>query len=177
MLKKIGIAIVVLIAGLVAVGLFLPHDYEVERGITIQREPQRVFDEVNSLKNWEAWSPWVAKDSTIKSVYSGPDSGVGATASWTSENSGSGKQEVLESQAPSHIKTKLDFGDMGFAYTQWHFEPAENGTNVRWSMSGDTTGLFGGYFAMMMDSFIGADYEDGLSRLKQHLESEAAPAQ
>jgi hypothetical protein len=38
---------------------------------------------------------------------------------------------------------------------------------VTWGLSGTASGPLGGYFAKMMDGWVGADYEDGLVRLKQ----------
>jgi hypothetical protein len=46
---------------------------------------------------------------------------------------------------------------------------------VTWSLSGEAVGPLGGYFAKMMDGWVGKDYEDGLQSLKRHLES--APAE
>ena len=37
-----------------------------------------IFDQVNDLKMWEKWSPWVEGDSTIKVTYQGPGKGIGA---------------------------------------------------------------------------------------------------
>jgi hypothetical protein len=37
-------------------------------------------------------------------------------------------------------------------------------------LTGTTSGPLGGYFAKMMDGWVGADYEDGLARLKEVVE-------
>ncbi len=42
---------------------------------------------------------------------------------------------------------------------------------MTWGLSGRANGALGGYFAAMMDGMLGADYEDGLARLKQVVES------
>ncbi len=166
-LSLIGLVIVVLV-----IGAFLEKDYRVERSIDIASTPEVVFEQINSLRKWEAWSPWLAKDPTIRSTYSGPESGVGATASWTSENSGAGSQAITKSEPPRRIETSLDFGEMGKATADWTFEPSGDGVQVTWGMSGTAGGPIGGYFALMMDDWVGADYEDGLSRLKALLEGQ-----
>jgi hypothetical protein len=38
-------------------------------------------------------------------------------------------------------------------------------------LSGTASGALGGYFAKMMDGWVGADYEDGLARLKKLAEA------
>jgi hypothetical protein len=90
---------------------------------------------------------------------------------WTSENSGDGRQTITLGERPTRIEMALDFGDMGQPTADWTFQPSGNGTLVTWGLSGTTSGLLGGYFAKMMDGWVGADYEDGLARLKQLLES------
>ena len=170
-LKIAALVIVAFSVVVFGVGAFLPKDFRVERSIEIEAPPEVVFDEVSSLKSWGAWSPWVARDPSIDNVYSGPDSGVGATVSWTSEKSGAGSQTVTRSERPERIETALDFGDMGQPTSDWSFEPSGEGTKVTWGLSGETSGPLGGYFAAMMDGMVGADYEDGLRRLKEVIES------
>ena len=106
--------------------------------------------------------------------YSGPESGVGATVTWTSEESGDGKQTITLSERPTRIETALDFGDMGQPNAYWEFEPGGEGVLVTWGLVGNTSGLLGGYFARMMDGWVGADYEDGLARLKKLAEAPQA---
>ena len=91
--------------------------------------------------------------------------------SWTSEKSGTGSQTITKSDRPTRIETALDFGDMGQPNADWTFESSGDGTKVTWGLSGEAAGPLGGYFAKMMDGWVGKDYEDGLQRLKQHLES------
>jgi hypothetical protein len=166
-LKIIVGLLVAVIVVVLAVGLFLPKDYRVERSIEIDCPPEWVFEEVNSLQRWSAWSPWIARDPTIDSQYSGPEAGVGSKVAWTSENSGAGIQTITLSEPAQRIETHLDFGEMGQAQSDWTFEPKGLGVVVTWGLSGNAPGVLGGYFARMMDGWVGADYEDGLSRLKQ----------
>lgn len=173
-LKMAVLILFALIVVVVGVGAFLPKDFRLERSIEMNASPELVFDQVNSLKNWNAWSPWIARDPSIESTYSGPESGVGAKVSWTSEKSGDGTQTITSSERPTRIETALDFGDMGQPNAHWTFEPSGEGTQVTWGLSGTTSGPLGGYFAKMMDGMVGQDYEDGLARLKQVVES--APA-
>jgi carbon monoxide dehydrogenase subunit G len=169
---KIAVLIIIALSVLVfGIGAFLSKDFQVERSIEIAAAPGVVFDEVNSLKNWKAWSPWLARDPSIQNTYSGPDSGVGAMVSWTSEKSGTGTQTITKSERPRRIEIELDFGDMGQPTSAWTFEPSGDGTKVTWALSGEAAGPLGGYFAKMMDGWVGKDYDDGLARLKQVIES------
>ena len=170
-LKMSGLVLVALVIVVLGVGALLPKDFRVERSIEIDAPPEMVFDRVSSLRTWDAWSPWLARDPSIQNTYTGPETGVGASVVWTSENSGDGKQTITLAERPTRIEMALDFGDMGQPAADWTFEPSGNGTLVTWGLSGRTSGPLGGYFAKMMDGWVGADYEDGLARLKQLLES------
>lgn len=152
---------------LLGIGLFLPKDFHVERSIQIDAPPGLVFDEVDSFRNWDAWSPWLAQDPTIKNAYTGPESGVGAKVSWTSERSGEGSQTITLSERPNRIETRLDLGDMGQPGASFTFEPSGDGTRVTWALAGTAPGPIGGYFAIFFDRLIGPMYEDGLERLKR----------
>lgn len=176
-MRVLKIIVLVIIAFSVlafGIGALLPKGFRVERSIEIDAPPEVVFDEVSSLKKWGAWSPWVARDPSIENTYSGPDSGEGAKVTWTSERSGSGVQTITKSERPTRIETALDFGEMGQPTSDWTFEPSGDGTKVTWGLSGTATGPLGGYFAVMMDGMVGADYEDGLQRLKKVVESGGA---
>ena len=100
-------------------------------------------------------------------TYSGPDSGVGATANWKGEVVGEGTQRIESSEPFSAITTSLDFGPQGVASSEWTFSPIDEGTQVIWGFDTDMgMNPISRYFGLMMDRMIGADYEKGLSNLK-----------
>jgi len=173
-LKLTVLILLALVVVVVGIGFLLPKDFAVERSIEINAAPEVVFDEVISLRKWDAWSPWIARDPSIENTYTGPAAGVGAKVTWTSEKSGDGTQMITLSQRPRRIETALDFGDMGQPKAYWTFEPSGEGVKVTWGLKGTTSGPLGGYFAKMMDGWVGADYEDGLARLKKVVEAQPA---
>jgi len=170
-LKLTVLVVLALVVVVVGIGAFLPKDFRVERSIEINASPELVFDEVNSLKKWDAWSPWIARDPSIQNSFAGPEAGVGAKVRWTSEKSGEGTQTITLSERPTRIEMALDFGEMGQPSADWTFEPTGDGVLVTWGLSGTASGALGGYFAKMMDGWVGADYEDGLARLKKLAEA------
>jgi carbon monoxide dehydrogenase subunit G len=173
-LKVTALVVLGLVVLVVGIGAFLPKDFRVERSIEIDAPPEVVFDQVDSLPKWAAWSPWIARDPSIENEFTGPEAGVGSTVTWTSEKSGNGTQTITLSERPKRIEMKLDFGEMGQPNADWAFAPSGDGVVVTWGLSGTAAGPLGGYFAKMMDGWVGADYEDGLARLKEV--AEAAPA-
>jgi hypothetical protein len=171
-LKSTILVILALVVIVLGIGAILPKDFRVERSIDIDAPPELVFDRVNSLRAWDAWSPWIARDPSIENTFAGPEAGVGATVTWTSDESGDGTQTITLSKRPTRIETRLDFGRMGKPSADWTFEPRGNGVRVTWGLSGTASGPLGGYFAKMMDRWVGADYEEGLRRLKGVVEAQ-----
>ena len=174
-LKYFFIVIAVLVIALVVVGFFLPKQVHVERTIIINASQDKVFQQVNTYKNYNDWSPWFKLDPDADYEFSGPDSGVGATMSWQSEDSqvGSGSQKIVESRSPSFVKSELVFGEdpnPGYAI----FELEELGpreTKVTWSFDADFgSNIIGRYFGLFMDGMLGPSYEEGLQSLKKNIE-------
>lgn len=180
MLKKILKVVGALIVVFVAVGVFLPSSYRVERTVTIQAPAALVFEHVNNLKLSESWSPWGEGDTSMKITYAGPEAGVGAKGSWTSDNSGNGSQTITKSEPSTLVEIALDFGSEGQGSAEYKFTPegdALNATKTTWSMHGDVGfSLIGRYFALGMDNMLGPYFEKGLAKLKAVTEAKAKAA-
>jgi carbon monoxide dehydrogenase subunit G len=173
---RVLIGIVVLVVALVAVGFVLPRHGHVERSIEIKAPQAQVFDMLNSFKRFNEFSPWAELDPALQYTYEGPDQGVGARMSWSSakEDVGSGSNEIVESVSPNLVRTRVLFEGMP-SEASFRLEPAGEDTRVTWSFDAD----FGAnpamrYFGLMLDGFVGPDYEKGLAKLKQVMELENA---
>jgi uncharacterized protein YndB with AHSA1/START domain len=168
-LKNLLIVIVLAIAALAAGAYLLPRNVIVERTATVSAPPEEVFALVNSLKRSAEWSPWMGLDPNMTVTYSGPDEGVGATMEWTSEDPavGNGRQEITASVPAERVESALDFGDMGTAEAWFVLAPDGSGTSVTWGLDADMgMNPIGRWMGLMMDRWIGADYEKGLASLK-----------
>lgn len=169
-LKKLGSGFAILIVGILLMGLFLAEDFSVERSIVIQAPANKVFVQVNDLKNWEKWSPWKKMDPNMKISYSTSTAGKDAWYSWESQddNVGKGKLSIIESKENELMKTKLEFS--GFdspGYGHWKLEADGTNTKVTWSFSGKAENFFGRYMGAMMDMMMGGVFEQGLQDLKK----------
>ncbi len=167
-LKGIATGLLLLVLVLAVVGFFLPASVHIERSITIDRPTTLVFDLVNTLRRFNDWSPWYPRDPQAQFRYEGPESGVGAKLSWAGNNKvGSGTQTIIESQANSAIKVALEFGPKDKATATYRFVPDPSGVNLTWGFDNDFGyKLIARYFGLMFEKWIGADYEEGLAKLK-----------
>ena len=142
-----------------------PKSFNVKRTIIIHASPQNVFNQVNSFQKWEQWSPWLKRDSTIKNTYSGPQSGVGNKVSWTSEKSGDGSMENMESDPFKYIRIRLKMKNFTPFEGHFTFTPLDSGIEVTWADSGSMSYPWN-IFTMLADKMMGPDFEDGLMNLK-----------
>ena len=172
-LRGIFVLVAVGAAILAVVTYVLPREVAVERSVTIEAPPEAIFPHLNSLRATEAWSPWLERDPQVKLVYSGPDFGVGNRMKWESEHPqvGSGTQEITASVENSRVRTALDFGAMGTARASFDLEPDGAVTELTWGFVTDTgMNPFARWMGLMMDRWVGSDYEAGLSRLRELVE-------
>ena len=173
-LRNVISSLLVLVVVLVVIAYLLPQTVTVERSIVIDAPPEAIFPHVNSLKANEAWSPWLDRDPDIQLAYEGPDEGVGSKLTWASDHPqvGSGTNTITASVPNRRVETALDFGSMGTADAWVDLAPSGGGTEVKWGFTTDL-GLnpVARWTGLMMDSWVGADYEDGLGRLKALVEA------
>ena len=175
MLKKILIALAVLIVGFVVVVALQPSDFRVERSATVAAPQADIFAQVNDLHKWDAWSPWAKLDPDAKISFEGPESGQGAAMTWSGNDKvGEGKMTVVESQPNDAVKLKVDFVKPfeGSSNSDFTFKPAGDGTAVTWAMS-DHHNFLEKAMCLVMNGkkMIGDDMEKGLAKLKSVAET------
>ncbi|GAA4352931.1 hypothetical protein GCM10023185_13070 [Hymenobacter saemangeumensis] len=179
-LKKLGLALLIIIALLTIAGFFLPRQVHVERSLTIKAAPAAIFTEINTVRSWPRWSPWHGLDPQMQVIYSGPPSGEGAGYSWTSANSnvGNGTLTVTRSQPFERIDISMDFDENGTATGSYLLRPAGQGTRLTWTMDTDLgANPLERYLGLFLDKLVGADFEKGLANLQKLVEAPAATAQ
>lgn len=173
-LKRLVLGVVLMVILLVAVAFALPQQITVARSKVINAPESDVFPHVNSLKRFNKWSPWAARDPETKYVFTGPEEGKGAHMEWNSNHPdvGWGIQEIVESEPNSFVKVSLNFGEMGTANASYQLKPSGAGTRVVWVFNTDVgNNPLRRWMGLMFDRWIGADYEDGLERLKKVVEA------
>ncbi len=171
MLKKIALGLLVAIVALLAFAATRPDSYQMQRSITIQARPAKVFALLNDFQKFGTWSPWEKLDPGMKRTFSGPASGVGSVYAWEGNDAvGAGRMEILQTVPDSKVVIKLDFLKPFEAHnTTEHTLQSQGGqTTVTWAMHGPSPYLMKliGIF-VSMDSMVGKDFEQGLANLKR----------
>ena len=152
--------------------------YSVERSVTIDAPPARIYGQIANFHNWISWSPWEDLDPELKRTYSGAESGTGAVYRWSgNRKAGQGRMEITDASEPSRVQIDLVFEKPWKARndTLFTIQPEGSGSRVAWSITGKNTlmtkvmGIF-----KSMDNLLGPDFEKGLARLKATTEKSPA---
>lgn len=173
LIRNILIGLVGLIVLAVVIGFILPRQVTVQREIVVNAAPEMVFPHLSSLQAFAEWSPWSALDPDMTVTFSGPDTGVGNVMEWMSDNPsvGSGRQEIVELVENESVRTTLNFDGMAPSEAWWRVVPEGEGSRVIWGLDADMgAGPVGRWFGLMMDGWVGADYERGLAQLQTIVE-------
>lgn len=173
MLKILLIIVAVIVVLLAAVVVFAstkPDVFHVERTVTFNAPPEKIFPLINDFHQWQAWSPYEKLDPSMTRSITGVESGQGAVYAWDgSGKAGAGRMEILQSTPSSKILIQLDFSRPFEAHNTATFTlaPATDGTAVTWAMDGPNpliAKVMGLFFDM--DQMIGKDFAQGLENLK-----------
>lgn len=170
-MKRVFLALAVVVALLAAFVATRPGEYKVERSLVVNAPASDVFPRVAVFRKWTTWSPWAHLDPAMKVEYSGPKGGVGSTYSWKGNDKvGEGRMTLTRAIQDQLVEIELQFIKPWeqTSKTTFTFQPEGPGTRVTWSMTGerDFVGKLFGLF-MDMDKMVGPDFEKGLLALKE----------
>ncbi len=177
MLKKLLIAVGIIIVIPLFTALMLDNEYEVERSITIERPVKSVFSYIKYLRNQNEYSTWTKLDPKTKHTYTGTDGTVGFISAWSSEHPdvGVGEQEIKAIKPNDRIDFELRFIEP-FQATEPAYmtttKVSKGETKVTWGFKGKIDYPMNLMFLFVdFEQQIGNDLQQGLNNLKEILES------
>lgn len=171
--RKIAVWLGVLIGMLILVSFLLPSTIKVKRSVLVSAPIDRVFDQVNDLRNWEKWAPWKRMDPTMVMSFSNPPVGQNAFYKWESQNKhmGNGTLTLTRVVTNEEIITAIDFGNGENGSSKFNFAHKGDQIEVTWSLE-DNLGWWpwSKYFGLMMRSALKKQFDNGLTALKFYAE-------
>ena len=171
----IAVGLAVLAATLVAYAWTRPGAFRFARSTRIAAAPDAIFPLINDLKAFSSWSPFERKDPNIKSVYSGPQSGVAQRHDWDgNKDVGAGWVIITESVAPSRVGMQLNMTRPMACSNRVTFTlvPDDGMTTVTWAMEGEMSLVAKVLNVVVgMDRMCGPEFEAGLKTLKAKVEA------
>jgi uncharacterized protein YndB with AHSA1/START domain len=176
-MTRLVLGLLVLVGILAAVAVGLPAHVTVTRSVVINAPESAVFPYLNNLHHFSNWSPWSVRDPQLTVSYSGPEEGKGAQIQWTSKapSVGTGSMEINESDPNRHIGLVVNFNGLE-GTSSYEIAPSGSGSKVTWAFGYDSgSSPLKRWKALMLDSFVGAEYRTGLDRLKAKIEADRRP--
>lgn len=173
-IKIIGIIVAVLVVILVIAIFTLPNTAHMERSVVINAEPDAIYRELITYRNFNIWSPWAQKDTAAIYNYEGPERGPGAKISWQSSDPdvGNGSMEILKVEKDKKVTSLMKFDGYDSSPTaSFILRQVPNGTEVTWTYDETDVAGLSKIFMLGIDGFLGGDYEQGLQMLKARVES------
>ena len=168
-LRVVGI-VVASIALVLIIAATKPKTFRIQRSVSIDAPPERVFVFIDTLASWPRWAPQDREDPRMQRTYRGPANGKGAISEWTgSGNSGRGRMLISESLPPKKVSIQVDWVKPFVARNVNDFvlESLGTSTRVTWTLQGPNL-----YVMRIMSVFVNMDrpmgkhLETGLANLK-----------
>lgn len=177
------IALALVLALFLVIGLILPSSRELQESVETNRRMTIVFDTLNNVRRLKDWNPLVPSAANELSYSGGEDNtGVGAKVDFNSANPawGQGSWEIVESERPAptggpgKIVYAIDDKRMGTdKRSTFALEPTgKNNRNVKITQSYEVTygwNLIGRYAGMYVSRHVGDAVKAGLSKLTNML--------
>ena len=176
MIKRIAIALGVLVVILIAVIAIQPAEFAIERETVIAAPAEVVFAHLESPKALDVWSPWMKMDPKMVVKHEGPEAGVGATETWDGPEMGVGSLTISAVKPNEEVELKLEFLKPMQATNRALFTltPVGEGTRIAWRMEGTNNFVAkAASLVMNMDEMVGGTFEKGLADLKSLAEADA----
>jgi len=165
---KILLVLALVILAVLALAAIRPARFTVQRSITIQAPPERVFPFLNDLHRWPEWSD-TDPANAIQRSYSGQAAGKGAICDWAGAgNAGKGRMEIVDS-SPAEVRLQVDWVRPFAArnFNTFMLAPEGQGTRVDWVL--DSQNVFMLKIMTLFvspDRLMGSHLEAGLASLK-----------
>lgn len=174
MIRRLFTWLIALIAILAITSFLIPAKQTIERSLVINEPAERIWELIVDPTAWNRWSPWYRRDPKMKLTYDGAPKGEGARWSWVSETQGNGNMQIVRADVPREMNYVMSFDGMGSALGKFVLEPADGGTRVAWSFESDAGyNPIARWFGLMLDRWVGPDFEAGLAGMAQALSSQA----
>lgn len=173
--KTMILVILALILAGLAFVVLQPSAFAVSRKVMIVAPVEKVFPRINTLRNWQEWSPWAKLDPEQQVAFEGPESGVGAIMRWQGNSQvGRGAMAIIDSKPISDVRLRLDFVQPyeTTSFAAFKLEPVDGGTEVTWTMNGER-GLIEKIVWMTagVQTDIEKRFDAGLQNLKRVVQS------
>ncbi len=164
-IKYLFFLLLVAFIGFVLYVISLDNTFTVSRSRMIDAPANLVFNQIGDLKNWEKWSPWKEKDTSMVLEFSKTTNKEGDYFHFKDEKGNYPKWTNITLKPDSLIIQSLATQDQ-VQELKWKIIPQKKGVKVEWTISGELP-LLQRIYAKQMDGMIGPMMTRGLERIEE----------
>ena len=167
-LKIIGVILAIFIAYCAIMMLMVDRKCHNEQSITINAPKEKVWQNVNSMKAFNTWNPWMKYDPKLVVTYRGTAGEVGDGYHWKGNDEvGEGEQEITAVVLNEKVASKMHFiKPMNDTATSDLLLATEgSGTRVTWTIDYEIEALYKPMKPMMTWQ-MNKSFSEGLEKLK-----------
>lgn len=164
-LKILLAAVVVLLIAMFAIG----KAYHFEKSIVINAPAEKIYQNMNSMKAFNRWNPWMELDPNMKVEYSGNSGQIGDQYCWDGNgDAGKGCHTITALVPNQQQSTKMLFMKPfeSDATSNIILTPNGNSTKVTWDMDCELDYPMN-LMSIFMDGQMDKSYGSGLAKLKE----------
>ncbi len=173
-LLEILISLAIVAVLFVLVALVLPSSRHLSENIETNRKMTIVYDTLNSPRRLKDWNPLALRDPKMQWEFSGPDTGVGATATYRSAVAGNGSWKITRSEPGKLVEYAVTDNSSGTnKKVTFLLKPTgRNNRNVEITQTYDVDygfDIMGRYRGMYVSRNVGDVVKIGLNKLTNML--------
>lgn len=145
------------------IGALLPRSYDFVVKETISASPQRVYQQIETLPQWQSWSQWSIDNETVKSLEYSDDE---LSQTWTDDR-GTGSLWITSREPAQRVEYTMEFANFPEMQSTIDLKDLGDGkTEVTWHSVGQLpSGPFYGYFSPFFATGMRSHYQYGLKKL------------
>jgi len=168
-LRIIGGILIILFAIFLIGGMLLPKTYSIHRSLVIKATDSVIYMNVADFNNFLKWNPWTKMEPSAKVNITGPVAEPGHLWAWEGKETGTGEMELKHANPYSLVNFELRFTApfKSTAMTSFALDKTADGTNVTWTMSGESNTNIERWMSIFMDKMMDKDFTGGLQSLKE----------
>ena len=159
---------------LTIIGLVIPSSVKISRGIIVNADSIKIYNQLSDVKEWGQWMPWVTADEGSIVQTSPVTNGPGAFFKWKGLNLKNSGTITLLTLSPNLITAKYELKDMNKSEGGFRIRTLPNNLlqcEVQWFMEYKLKWYpWERFYGIFLDHIIGPAFDKGLQELKNYVE-------
>ena len=180
LLKMFLFGLIGLFGVITIIGLFIPSSVKVTRGIIVDADSAKVFEQLSDVKNWAQWMPWITTDGGALVQLSPVTNQPGSYFKWKGLNVKGSGTISLTNITQQLIDVKYELKDMNDSEGGFRITPSATNkkqTEVQWFMDYPLKWYpWERFYGIFFNSIMEPAFDKGLESFRSYVEGQVPVA-